>query len=351
MELKDLIIELSSLMSVSGYERYEREKLLSVLAKHFDENYTDKVGNQIFVKRCGRPDAPKIMVDAHFDEIGMYVTEICEGGFLRVINVGGIDTGILQASDVVIYGKNERLFGVVASTPPHLSAGVSKELKKMDELLIDTCLTKEELEKKIKIGTPVGFAPKYTEMLNGNIMGKSFDDKACAACAAYAVAKTPASSLAGDVYVMMSCCEEVTGEVLPGAYALNPDYAMVIDVNLGRVPGTKKEETVEMGKGPSITLSAVTDRRLTSMTCKLAEAKGIAYQVSVSPSHTGTNAVDVQLAREGIPTVDVGLPLASMHTFNEIISMDDASSLADLVSAFICDEDIARSFKRGALDI
>lgn len=351
MELKKLIVELSSMMSVSGYERYDRERLVSAIGSYFDENYLDNVGNQIFVKRCGKADAPKIMVDAHFDEIGMYVTEICEGGFLRVINVGGIDTGILQAGDVVIYGKNEKLFGVVASTPPHLSAGNSKELKKIDELLIDTCHTKEELEEKIRIGTPVGFAPKYTELLGDKIMGKSFDDKACAACAVYAVANTPADALAGDVYVMLSCCEEVTGEVLPGAYALNPDYAMIIDVNLGRVPGTKKEDTVEMGKGPSVTLSAVTDRKLTSMTCKLAEAKEIPYQVSVSASHTGTNAVDVHLAREGIPVVDVGLPLASMHTYNEIISLDDAKALSDLVSAFVCDANIAKCFKRGELDI
>lgn len=351
MELKRLIVDLSSLMSIGGFERYEREKLIDLVGEHFDENYLDKVGNQIFVKKCGRENAPKIMLDAHMDEIGMYVTDILDGGFLRVINIGGIDTGILQASDVIIYGNEERLFGVIASTPPHLATGAGKELPKIDELLIDTCYTKEELESKIRIGTPVGFAPKYTEMLGNKIMGKSFDDKACAACAIYAVANTAREELAGDVYVMLSCCEEVTGMVAPGAYALNPDYAMSIDVNLGRVPGTKKEETVELGKGPSITISAVTDRKLTNMLFDIAKEKDIPHQVSVSPTHTGTNAVSIQLAREGIPTVDVGLPLASMHTYNEIISLDDAKTLCDLVSEFIKDERIAKEFGEGGLEI
>jgi endoglucanase len=292
------------------------------------------------------------MLDAHMDEIGMYVTEILDGGFLRVTNIGGIDTGILQASDVIIYGKDERLFGVIASTPPHLATGDNKTLPQITELLIDTCLTKEELENKIRIGTPVGFAPKYTEILNNKIMGKSFDDKACAACALYATANTPAEKLVGDVYVMLSCCEEVTGMVAPGAYALNPDYAMSIDVNLGRVPGTKKEETVELGKGPSITISAVTDRKLTNMLLlNAAKEKEIPYQVSVSPTHTGTNAVSIQLAREGIPTVDVGLPLASMHTYNEIISLDDTKTLCDLISEFITNENIANEFGKGGLEI
>lgn len=351
MELKKLIVDLSNLMSIGGFERFEREKLLSLVADDFDENYVDNVGNQVFVKRCGRENAPKIMLDAHMDEIGMYVTEILDGGFLRVINIGGIDTGILQASDVVIYGNDERLFGVIASTPPHLATGGDKELPKIDELLIDTCLTKEELESKIRIGTPVGFAPKYTDMLGNKIMGKSFDDKACGACAIYATVNTPREELASDVYVMLSCCEEVTGMVLPGAYALNPDYAMSIDVNLGRVPGTKKEDTVALGKGPSITISAVTDRKLTNMLLDIAKEKEIPHQISVSPSHTGTNAVSIQLAREGIPVVDVGLPLASMHTYNEIISLDDAKILCDLIEAFIKDEKIAEHFGKGGLEI
>ncbi len=347
MELKDLIVDLSSLMSIGGFERYDREKLLSLVADGFDENYVDNVGNQIFVKKSGKENAPKIMLDAHMDEIGMYVTEILDGGFLRVTNIGGIDTGILQASDVIIYGKEEKLFGVIASTPPHLATGDNKTLPKMDELLIDTCYTKEELEEKIRIGTPIGFAPKYTEMLGGKIMGKSFDDKACAACALYAVINTPKDELAGDVYVMLSCCEEVTGMVAPGAYALNADYAMSIDVNLGRAPGISPSETVELEKGPSITISAVTDRALTKMLIEIAKREEIPYQISVSPSYTGTNASSIQLAREGIPTVDVGLPLVSMHTYNEIISLNDSKTLADLVSAFIKDTDIAKRFNRG----
>ena len=351
MELKKLIVDLSGLMSIGGFERFEREKLIDLVGEHFDGAYLDKVGNQIFVKKCGKENAPRIMLDAHMDEIGMYVTEILDGGFLRVTNIGGIDTGILQASDVIIYGSEERLFGVIASTPPHLASGSGKELPKIDDLLIDTCLTKEELESKIRIGTPVGFAPKYTEMLGNKVMGKSFDDKACAACAIYAAATTEREKLVGDVYVMLSCCEEVTGMVAPGAYALNPDYAMSIDVNLGRVPGTKKEETVELGGGPSITISAVTDRKLTNMLIDLAKEKEIPYQISISPTHTGTNAVSIQLAREGIPTVDVGLPLASMHTYNEIISFDDTKTLSDLISAFITDEKIAEKYGKGGLEI
>ena len=39
--------------------------------------------------------------------------------------------------------------------------------------------------------------------------------------------------------------------------------------------------------------------------------------------------------------VDVGLPLQSMHTPCEVISLTDCESMARLVSAFVCSDEIA----------
>ena len=102
MELKELIISLSSLMSVTGNESYSADKLKSLIGDVFDECYTDKIGNHIFVKKCGRENAPKIMIDCHFDEIGMIVSDVCEGGFLKIANIGGVDAKILQSAEVTV---------------------------------------------------------------------------------------------------------------------------------------------------------------------------------------------------------------------------------------------------------
>lgn len=346
MELSERIIKLSSMMSITGYEDYEAKSLREWLDGDFDGYEIDSMKNQILIRRCGREGAPKILLDAHMDEIGMYVTDIREGGFLTVTSIGGLDTRILQAADVMIYGKKV-IKGVVASTPPHLAKPEDAgKLKKVDELLIDTGYTKEEAEQIVSIGTPVGFYPKYTRLGEKQLAGKGFDDKACAACAIEAVLSVPREELAGDVYVMLSAHEETDrlGGIVVGAYRVMPHYAMVIDVNLGRTPDTKPEETVELGKGPSVTLSAVTDRRLTAMTLALAEQNGIEVQKSVAASHTGTNAPSLGLVRAGIPVVDVGLPLKSMHTYNEVLDLDDADTLAALIKAFIGSKEIAEVF-------
>ena len=346
MELCEAIRKTASLMSVTGYEDYEAETLRGLLGEWFDEYRIDPLKNQVFIRRCGRENAPKILIDTHFDEIGMIVTDIKDGGFLTVTNIGGLDTRILQAADVMIYGR-KTVRGVVASTPPHLAKPEDKgNLRRVDELLIDTGYTRKEIEEIVCIGTPVGFVPRYTRLGEKELAGKGFDNKACVACAAAGLSKVSRDKQAGDVYFLLSAHEETDrlGGVVVGGERIMPDYAMVMDVNLGRTPDTKPEETVELGKGVSVTLSAVTDRHLTGMVLKLAEREKIPTQKIVSAESTGTNAASLGLVRGGVPTVDVGLPLKSMHTYNEVLNTDDAEALTRLVAAFVCDREIAEVF-------
>ena len=346
MELKELMLSLCSLMSVSGHEYRSHAKVRELVGEHFDEIKEDAVGNILLIRRCGAENAAKIMIDAHFDEIGMIVTEIHKGGFLSVTSIGGLDEAILQASDVIIYGKEE-LRGVIASTPPHLQKSEEeKKLTEISKLLIDTGYEKEELEEIIRVGTPVGFAPRYTELLGENICGKSFDDKACAAAAIYALANTPREELAADVYLLLSCHEETVriGGAAVGAFSVDPDYAMVIDVNLAVVPDTPRHETVDYGAGVSISISAITDRKLTKMTEALCREKEIKFTRIAAPSSTGTNTPVMNLTGRGIPTVDIGLPLKNMHTSGETLNMSDMRELASLVRAFACSGEIKEAF-------
>ena len=212
--------------------------------------------------------------------------------------------------------------------------------------MIDTGYPKEELERLVRIGTPVGFAPRYEFLANDRLVGKGLDNKACAACAVDAILNTPREALAGDVYLLLSVHEETDniGGAATGAFAVEPHYAMVVDVNLGRTPDTKKSETVVMGKGPSITRSAIVDRRLTKMTEDAAARAEIPWQVSVAPINTGTNTSALHLVKNGIPTVDVGVPLRAMHTYVEMMDMRDAKWLSDLIRAFITEQQIAEVF-------
>jgi endoglucanase len=178
-------------------------------------------------------------------------------------------------------------------------------------------------------------------------VGKGLDNKACCAIAAHALRDIPAEALAGDVYLLFAVHEETdrVGGTAVGAFSIDPDYAMVIDVNIGHAPGSKEIGTVEMGKGPSICRSAITDRTLTKMTEALCDKNEIPWQRCVDAVSTGTDTVSLHLVGKGIPVVDVGLPLRAMHTYVELLDMKDAEQLAALVRAFVCDKEIGEVFQ------
>ena len=69
-----------------------------------------------------------------------------------------------------------------------------------------------------------------------------------------------------------------------------------------------------------------------------------------APSSTGTNAISLNLTEYGVPTVDVGLPLASMHTYNEVVSMNDCESLVRLVEEFITSRALAEDMAKRGVD-
>ena len=121
---------------------------------------------------------------------------------------------------------------------------------------------------------------------------------------------------------------------------------MVIDVNFARVPKTPKAETIVMGEGISVTMSAVTDRKLTALTLELCAEKEISHTRCAAPMSTGTNSMALNLVGEGIPVVDIGLPLKNMHTYTEVIDIKDCETLAKLVEEFVSSEKIAEVYAK-----
>lgn len=333
MNLKDLIVGLCGLPSVSGREKDSAAALERLIGGAFDEHVTDAVGNQLFIRRCGREGAEKLLIDTHFDEIGMMVTGVRDGGYLTVTNIGGVDTRILEAGEVVIYGK-ETLPGVIVHVPAHLRGEKKNVLCPITELLIDTGYDKETLEAMVPLGTRVGFRPVYTELANRHLIGKAFDDKACGACAVAGIASVPREELAGDVYCLFSVQEEVGmlgGRT--GAWQVCPDRALVMDVSHAAMPETNV--VAKMGEGIEISYSALTSRKMTDEFLRLCREKEILCRQCADATNSGTNANRIWLTGSGVPQVLASLPIRSMHSAGESLHLGDAEQLAAAVAVFV----------------
>lgn len=333
MDLKKTIAELTEVSGASGNEAPAAELALNMLKKYCPDA---AIINGNVVGRFGdfRSGLHSLVLDAHIDQIGMIVTNITGEGFIKVGNLGGIDRRLLPAQPVIIHGKKE-ISGVICSVPPHLSSGDSKVLS-FDEVAIDTGMTKAELEKIVSLGDTVTFDVKCRTLLSSRITSGALDDRCGAASILYALELLQGQATAYNVTVIFSAQEELgeRGSKI-GAYELEPDIAVAVDVSFAYSLSEDENKCGYLGKGPMIGISPSLDRELSDELINTAKKSDIPYQTEVMNGLTSTNADQYSVSRCGARTCTVSIPLRNMHTPAEVIDIRDVELTARLLAEFI----------------
>ena len=95
------------------------------------------------------------MLSAHMDEIGFMVTHVEDGGFLRLIPLGGFDPKTLTAQRVIVHGR-EDLLGVLrheAGSPDERRG--EAEGPALDDYFVDLGLPVERVRELVRAGDVV----------------------------------------------------------------------------------------------------------------------------------------------------------------------------------------------------
>ena len=71
----------------------------------------------------------------------------------------------------------------------------------------------------------------------------------------------------------------------------------------------------------------------------IAEKNSIPYQHDVMGGRTGTNADNINIAKGGVKTALLSIPLRYMHTAVEIIDTADIDNTAKLIEEFILEKE------------
>lgn len=335
MELSQLIIDLCSAPGPSGFEEAAVAAARDYLAPYADEIKTDVMGSLIAVKRCGKPNAKTLMLEAHIDEIGLIVTGH-EKGYLRFSTLGGVDARMLPAREVKLLTP-EPIYGVVAVMPPHaLSHEDMEKALPIDKLYIDIGMSQEEAEAAVPVGTPAVFAGGVRRLGENSLCGKSLDDRACAAIIIKTMEELSHRSLCVDVCCLLSTQEEVglRGATV-GAYSVSPDYAIALDVTFGDQPDVPASKTCEMGKGAAVGVGPNFNRSLTESIINCAKAHELPYRPEVCPGSSGTDAWVIQVSRQGVATALLSLPIRYMHSPVETMRLADGEAIVTLLTEFI----------------
>jgi endoglucanase len=279
---------------------------------------------------------PSVMIATHMDAIGLMVTGIAEGGFLRVTSVGGVDVRVLPGQRVTVHGR-EPLPAVVAQPigrllPPDLGDGPVP----LEYLLVDTGLPPKKVAELVRVGDVVSYASEPVELAGEVISGHTLDNRASVAALTVCLEELQTRPHVWDVWAVATVQEEtgLTGGYT-SAYHIHPSIALAVDVTFAKGPGADGWQTVPFGKGPTLCMGPNVHPALFKGLKDLADKLEIPYQVEYAPRHTGTDAFATQVTTEGIPSAVIGVPLRYMHTPVEMVALKDIQRAGRLMAEFI----------------
>lgn len=336
MDIAEVLEELCGLGGVSGGEAAAHETALRLLREYAPDAKADKFGNIIgYVRNEEKNGAkPLLMLDAHIDRIGMIVTHIDDGGFLKVSGMG-MDKRTVLAQSVTVFGK-EKVHGVVSALPPHVAED-GKKAAKLSEISIDVGMTKEQAEKIISPGDLVILDGMFSRLAGTRICSPATDDRAGAAAVLYALdLLKEEKELPFRIAVVFAAQEEVGARgAAVAAYEINPDYAVAVDVTFAVSGGVSSSEAGELGKGGMIGISASLSRELSEKLIAVAKEKEIPYQLEAMAGSTGTDADKIAVTRGGVVTGLISVPQRYMHTPCEVLDTEDIKAVGRLIAEFV----------------
>lgn len=326
MELLELIQTLNAAHGPSGDEGGIRERLAELARPLADEISTDTMGNLI-VRKLG--SGPRVMLCAHMDSIGFIVTHVEENGFLRVGRLGGISPKEAAYTPVRFAGGAR---GVIV---PEEKADFGK--LKLDECYVDIgAKDRETALKAVAVGnTMIYDSPCFTNQ--GKVVSPYLDNRI--SCAILLKVLEEMELCPNDLYVVFTVQEEVgLRGAKPAAWAVDPDYAVVVDVtDVDDTPGSEKCGTVRLGKGPAIKImdsSVICHPDMIQKLESQAKALDMPTQRDIMRAG-GTDAGVMHTTRIGVRTGGVSVPCRYIHTPVEMADLQDARDCAKLLCAFV----------------
>ncbi len=335
----DLAFLESLLLAVgpSGFEGEAAEVFLE-RAKAFAQVERDRHGNAY--ARLNPGGRPKVLLLGHMDEIGVIVSHVEEGGFLRLKPLGGWDPQVLVGQRLRFLGKRGHVLGVVGRKAVHvLKERERKEAVALEDLFADIgAKDREEALAHLEVGA-VGVLDQAPQWLLGErLVSKALDNRLGAFVVLEALRLLQGRTQA-EVVAVATVQEEIGAfGARTAAFREAPDLALVVDVHHdSTTPGMDKARVGEaaLGKGVVLDTGPFVDREVFLGLRQAAEAEGIPYVLHAHGRFSGTDADEVAKVREGIPTGILSIPLRYMHSPVEMVDFQDVERAVRLLAAYV----------------
>lgn len=328
-DMFDLLSELVAAYGPSGREEDIAKVISAQLGPYADEIMTDTLGNLIVHKKG---TGAKLMVAAHMDTIGVVVTYFEEDGTLRIGKIGGLIPKEIRNAPVHFAN------GVCGAIKVHGKA--KEDALTFDDLYLDIgAENKEQAQRMVRLGDVAVFSGNPVRAGN-RVISPYLDNRI--SCAVLMKTLEGMENTAYDLYMVFTVQEELgLRGAKPAAYAINPDYALAIDVTGAYdFPGAAKAGSAVLGGGAAIKVMdsmVICHSEMVEKLSSLAKQEGINAQLDVL-TRGGTDAGVIHQSRNGVVTGGISIPCRFSHMPTSIIDLTDAENCVRLLTTFIENE-------------
>jgi putative aminopeptidase FrvX len=336
-----LLQQLTDAPGPPGFEEPVRKMLVEAMKPLASSLTYDGLGSIIAAQGT---QGPRIMVDAHMDELGGMIRRVTPRGLLTMQMLGGwLDQALVDQRWIIIGSKGpvRAVTGIrdVHVVPPDERTRVYPR----DSLFLDVGATSEAEVATMGIspGDPVVPDAPFT-VLNGtnNYLAKGWDDRVGCGVIIEAMRRLATQPHSNQILWTITTQEEVGLRGAESAAAVvKPDIAIAIEGGItGDVfPGRPEETQARLGAGPGIFLydsSALPNRRLTAVVKETASERKIPLQSDLVQGY-GDDSAAIQRSNGGVPTVNMVVPIRYTHSHNGIMNRRDFDQMVELLVAVL----------------
>lgn len=325
----------------SGFEEPVRKIMVEGLQPYVSSVKYDGLGSVIAQQGT---QGPRIMVDAHMDELGGMVRRVSKDGFVTMQMLGGWMDQALVDQRWIIIGSKGPVRAVTGIRDVHVVPTEERtKVYPRDMLLLDLGATSAEQVKQLGVepGDPIVPDAPFAVM-NGtdNYLGKAWDDRIGCAVILEAVRRMQSAPHANQIYWALTTQEEIG---LRGAHTaadlIKPDVGIALEGGIAgdTFAGHPEETQAKLGAGPGIFLydsSALPNRKFVGFVKRSAASLNIPLQLDLVQGY-GDDSAEIQKSNGGVPTVNLVVPVRYTHAHNGIVNRKDFDQMVDLLVSML----------------
>ncbi len=334
-----LLQKLADTPGPPGFEEPIRQVLLAEMKPYAASIRFDGLGSIIAAQGT---TGPRVMVDAHMDELGGVIRRITPNGLLTMQMLGGWLDQALVDQRWIIVGSRGPVHAVTGIRDVHVvPADERSRVFPRDHLFLDVGAATEQEVRALGVSPGDPVVPDAPFMvLNGtqNYLGKGWDDRVGCAVVVEAMRRLATLPHANQIFWTITTQEEVgLRGARTAAETIKPDLGIAIEGGItGDVfVGHPEETQAQLGAGPGIFLfdsSALPNRKLVALVKETAAAGNVPLQPDLVQGY-GDDSAEIQKSNGGVPTVNLVVPVRYTHSHNGVMNRRDFDRMVDLLVA------------------